>query len=119
MLLSLDKNHQKGIVFCKAGGRLEKTVRNKISAKTIDPSDAKDDLKKHFEISNILIVLYTNREEENRATETLFENFDYFVSPSHERTNWALGLGLPMFLLHPLIGPFSPINREILIKNLA
>ena len=22
-----------------------------------------------------------------------------------------------MFLLHPLIGPFSPINREIVIKN--
>ncbi|MCH9024096.1 MAG: hypothetical protein IH931_02070, partial [candidate division Zixibacteria bacterium] len=46
-----------------------------------------------------------------------FEELDFFVAPSHERTNWALGLGLPMFILEPAIGPFSPLNREILLES--
>ncbi len=117
MLLSLEKNDQKAIVFCEAGGRLEKDVRSKIGAEIIDPLDAKDNIMTYFNNSHILMVSYIDREEEGRYTEILFEYFDYFVSPSHERTNWALGLGVPMFILHQLIGPFSPINKEILINN--
>jgi hypothetical protein len=43
--------------------------------------------------------------------------FDYFVAPAHERTNWALGLGLPMFVLTPDIGPFAPLNHEVLCSS--
>jgi len=50
-------------------------------------------------------------------TARIFGNVDYFVGPSHERSNWAMGLGIPMFILHPLIGPYSPINRDILVKR--
>lgn len=117
ILLSLEKNKQKGIVFCKSGGRLEETVRNNIKAEIINPEKIQNNILTYFNNCGILIVLYKGREEENRYTEILFKYFDYFVSPSHERTNWALGLGIPMFVLHPLIGPFSPINRDILIEN--
>ena len=50
-------------------------------------------------------------------TAKYFPNLDYFAAPSHERTNWSLGLGIPMFILHPVIGTFSPLNREILLKS--
>ena len=39
------------------------------------------------------------------------------MSPSHERTNWALGLGLPIFVLSPTIGPFSPLNASLIFKS--
>ncbi len=116
MLFSLEKNSQKAIVFCKAGGKLEKDVRSKIEAEIIDTLDAKDNIVTYFNNSKILMVSFIDREEEDRYTEKLFEYFDYFVSPSHERTNWALGLGIPMFILNPSVGPFSPINKDILIN---
>ena len=43
--------------------------------------------------------------------------FDFVVAPPHERSNWALGLGLPMFLLMPTIGPYAPLNLQILLKH--
>ena len=45
----------------------------------------------------------------------IFPFFDFFVAPSHERTNWALGLGLPLFIVGPCIGPFAPLNQAKLL----
>jgi len=117
ILALLGEKGHKGIVFCKSGGRLEKTIRNNISVEIFNSREIKNDSTRYFNNSTVLMVLYKGRKEEDRYTEILFRHFDYFVSPSHERTNWALGLGLPMFILHPLIGPFSPINRDILVEN--
>lgn len=65
------------------------------------------------------IELYTfdSREELDRITAEHFERFDYLVAPSHERSNWAVGVGLPMFILEPAIGPFAPLNRQILLDS--
>jgi hypothetical protein len=54
-----------------------------------------------------------SRREENRLTAEQFERFDIFIAPAHERTNWAVGLGLPMFILEPQIGPYAPLNAHI------
>jgi hypothetical protein len=62
-----------------------------------------------------LIVQYASRREENSFAAQLFPTFDYFAAPSHERTNWASGLGLPMFVVGPQIGPFAPLNCELLV----
>lgn len=64
-----------------------------------------------------LIVEYAGRRELDIFTARLFDRFDYLVAPSHERTNWALGLGIPMFAVKPTFGPFSPINQEILFRG--
>jgi hypothetical protein len=67
------------------------------------------------DLPSALIVQYASRREENGFTAQLFPMFDYLVAPSHERTNWALGLGLPMFVVGPQIGPFAPLNCELLV----
>jgi hypothetical protein len=53
-----------------------------------------------------VICLYNDRRELND-----------FVAPAHERTNWAVGLGLPMFVLDPPLGSFAPLNREFLLAQ--
>jgi len=58
-----------------------------------------------------LVHRSTRHEETARACE-LVPELDAFVSASHERTNWAVGLGLPMFVLFPLIGTFASQNFE-------
>jgi hypothetical protein len=65
----------------------------------------------------IEMFVFETRKELDRITAEHFEKFDYLVSPSHERTNWSLGLGLPMFILEPAIGPFAPLNRASLIES--
>lgn len=67
--------------------------------------------------SESMLNLFDTRAEEERLTAEWFSDFDYFVAPSHERTNWALGLGLPMFIVRPPIGPFSPLNDLKLTKS--
>ncbi len=62
-----------------------------------------------------MLCLYDGRRELNQLTERLFGGFDYVMAPSHERTNWALGLGLPMFVVDPPLGSFSPLNRQFLL----
>jgi hypothetical protein len=63
----------------------------------------------------LTLCLYDGRQELNQLTERAFADFDYFVAPAHERTHWALGLGLPMFVVGPSLGSFSPLNRELLL----
>jgi hypothetical protein len=63
------------------------------------------------------LSLYAGRQELNELTLTSFEDFDYLVAPSHERTHWALGLGLPMFIVGPSVGSFAPLNREALLAS--
>ncbi len=55
-------------------------------------------------------MVFSSRTEENEKTAELFPEIDLMVAAAHERTNWALGLGLPMFALLPHVGPFAPQN---------
>jgi len=57
---------------------------------------------------------YADRAELDAITLAHFPARDYFVAPAHERTNWALGLGLPLVILGPDVGTFAPRNRELL-----
>jgi hypothetical protein len=66
-------------------------------------------------LPSLLLCTYRSRADLNRQTQGWFGSFDYLVAPSHERSQWALGLGLPMFVLDPPIGTFAPLNREALL----
>ncbi len=65
----------------------------------------------------ITIIHTDNRLEENRLVASIFEKLDFCIAPSHERTNWAVGLGLPLFILCPHIGSYAPLNAAIALKK--
>jgi hypothetical protein len=70
-------------------------------------------------LSGSALILYQSREQLEQRTQPLFEYIDYVVSPAHERTNWALGLNLPMYVVTPNIGPFAPRNHALLLRHEA
>ena len=61
---------------------------------------------------NVWLITRKTRQAETQRTVELLPKTDAFVAASHERTNWAVGLGLPVFVLFPLIGTFASLNFE-------
>lgn len=61
---------------------------------------------------NIQVIMSKSRQEENQQTVELIGEIDIFVAAAHERTNLAVGLGIPMFVLSPLIGTYASQNFD-------
>jgi len=85
----------RAVVFARRGGRLEAATRRAGGAE---------------------IVGFGGRAELDRVTADRFPALDVVVSPPHERSNWAVALGIPFLLVGPDIGPFAPRNRSILLR---
>jgi hypothetical protein len=67
------------------------------------------------DLSNaIRIHVFSDRHQETEISTVLVPKADYLVAPAHERTNWAVGLGLPIFVLTPTIGSFAPLNLALI-----
>ena len=105
------------LVFAKKNGRLATDIALEFCLKNLAIKSIENYSQKDISETKSALCLYSDRETETELTCNLFKKFDFFVSPSHERTNWALGLGLPMIILEPAIGPFSPLNQEILLES--
>lgn len=90
------------VVYAARGGRLAAALER---------------VKSHAPLGELTVCLYSSRTELDLLTAHHFHRFDYLVSPPHERTHWALGLGLPMFIAGPDVGPFAPLNRELLLRE--
>jgi hypothetical protein len=58
------------------------------------------------------LVMSKTRPAETSCTALNFGLLDVMVAAAHERTNWAVGLGIPMFALLPHIGPFAQENFD-------
>lgn len=106
----------RAIIFAREGGRLDTEASRRFSEAGInlarcDSADA--------DSAQCILVPFVDRADENRMTARFFRRLDYFVAPSHERVNWAVGLGLPMFILFPLIGPFSPLNAKLAVREMV
>jgi hypothetical protein len=67
--------------------------------------------------SRTSIVWADSRQAETERTVRLLPKLDVMVAAAHERTSWAVGLGLPMFALLPNIGPFAPENFSFAVKH--
>ncbi len=93
------KQNQKVIVFAACGGRLERMFR-----------------EAGLEEVGLTLQTYTSIPDDEAKLSSVFTELDYFLAPPHERTNWALGLGLPFFMLLPCYGSFAPLNRDLAIK---
>jgi len=114
---SLSKSDGAAFIYCKKDGRLEREAKKLPNSRVIDNINELENINNLVESNIISIITYRNRIEENNCTLKTFKYLDYFMAPSHERTNWAIGLGLPMFILFPIIGTFSPLNREFMLKR--
>lgn len=103
-------------LFARNGGRLSSTAehafrRKKLALRRAESLDGDDNTS-----PGARLCLYSTREELAHLTAAWFPQFDYVVAPSHERTNWGAGLGLPMFVVEPPIGTFSPLNTQQLLR---
>ncbi|UCD93895.1 MAG: hypothetical protein JSU69_08995 [Candidatus Zixiibacteriota bacterium] len=114
---SLVESGHKAIIFCKEGGRLMRKLRAYPGPSIFMRAFDQAEFEHNLDTLKMVAVVFRNRREENDLTTRCFRYFDYFAAPSHERTNWAVGLGLPMFVLHPIIGTFSPLNHEFLTRH--
>jgi hypothetical protein len=56
------------------------------------------------------VIWGRDRRSSTAAVAGAFPDLDLMVCAAHERTGWAVGLGLPMLALLPHIGPFAPDN---------
>lgn len=65
----------------------------------------------------IRVIHTQNRPDENRRTAEIFAQFDLFIAPAHERTNWSVGLGLPQIMLTPHIGSYAPLNARMALNR--
>lgn len=115
---AIEQGH-KVIVFAQKSGNLAKVIEREFENRKLELVSINGSSQNiEFENKSIsMLCLHTNRKTEMELTCKYFDQLDFLVAPSHERTNWAMGLGLPMFILEPAIGPFSPLNREILLES--
>jgi len=100
-------------VFARHHGRLEKHARAVFAVggvKLVPAESAVGD-------DPAVLCLYDSRRALDALTARFFAEFDYFISPSHERSNWSMGLGLPMVMVGPAVGSFAPLNWQLLMKS--
>ena len=109
---SVIEKKMRAIIFCGTNRHKLGWVKNKLKdlqAKTVEDTEESSCPDEEFDL--MLVARKTRQEDTQRAVE-LIPSLDAFVAASHERTNWAVGLGLPMFALFPLIGTFATQNFE-------
>ena len=87
------------MVFAQSGGALEKRIKSLAGPE------------------NMELVSYDSIEREEELLVERFEKLDFFVAPSHERVNWAVAGGLPMFMIGPAFGTFAPLNWRLGIQR--
>jgi hypothetical protein len=112
---SIAESGGQALVLARHGGKLEAQLQRALGQRdhlltSIAPGDGLPD-------TPVVLASYHDRGEEQQFVVDVLEFLDYFVAPSHERTNWAVGLGLPMFALTPTIGPFAPLNLQLLLDS--
>jgi hypothetical protein len=70
--------------------------------------------------SALTIVYRSDRRADTATAVRYLPAIDVFVAPAHERINWALGLGLPLAALFPMIGNNAQANYDFgLSRNVA
>jgi hypothetical protein len=109
---SVIENKMRAVIFCGTNrDKLEWIKENLKDMKIKRVEDAEESSYHDGEFDLMLISRKTRQEDTRRAVE-LIPSLDVLVAAPHERTSWAVGLGLPMFALFPLIGTFAAQNLD-------
>lgn len=109
---SVVRGKMKAIIFCGTRADKFELVKNRLKglrAQIVEDRGWNSPEDDDFDL--MLVNRKTRQEDTERAVE-LIPRLDAFVAASHERTNYAVGLGLPMFALFPLIGTFAAQNFQ-------
>ena len=109
---SVIERKMRAVIFCGTNRDRFEWVRNRLGdlkAKIVEDTPGSSSQDDEFDL--MLVSRKTRQEDTQRAVE-LIPGLDAFVAASHERTNYAVGLGLPMFVLLPLVGTFAAQNYE-------
>ena len=94
---SQDPRQQRSLVFATEGGRLAGMLAT----------------SGMLEQPGVRLLTYNSVLDEEQELTQVFTEIDYYVAPAHERTNWAVGLGLPFFALLPCFGSYAPLNLRM------
>lgn len=105
------------IIFAKQHGRLQRVCKEQFERHCLPYSIIAERDPVIEESDAVTLVIYSSRRELTHRTAQLFPAFDFMVAPAHERSNWPLGLGLPMFIVGPQIGSFAPHNQRRLLDE--
>jgi hypothetical protein len=109
---SVIEKKMRATIFCGTNRDKLEWLKDNIKDMNIRTvEDTEESSYQDGEFDLMLVGKKTRQEDTHRAVE-LIPGLDAFVAASHERTNWAVGLGLPMFVLFPLIGTFASQNFE-------
>jgi hypothetical protein len=114
---SVIREKMRAIIFCGTNANKLEWVRSKARDWGVKIIEDKDESPTEVEYFDLMLVARRNRWEDTLRAVQLIPQLDAFVAASHERTNWAVGLGLPMFVLFPLIGTFASPNYEFAQKQ--
>ncbi len=105
------------IVFATDGGKLAASIRESYGGDISSFAIINHTGTFSGGTPHLTLVEYRSRRELSTLTAQLFPRFDFLMAPPHERTNWSLGLGLPMLILSPPIGPFAPLNQALMVAE--
>jgi len=107
----------RGIVSARAGGRLERAIKNDWAGRWLIYHPLSSDGLWPKDVGRAGLVTFRSRQEENDLVARRFPEIDFLVAPSHERTNWSMGLGLPTYVLTPPVGPYAFLNWLLLSET--
>jgi hypothetical protein len=107
----------RALVLARKGGRLETDLRAVCKADQIELLTDPDLGSIDSTMPRCVLLSFKSHDEDSKMLAEVISRADFLVGPSHERTNWAVGLGLPMFVLTPCIGPYAPLNLQLLQES--
>jgi hypothetical protein len=105
------------LALARKGGRLDTELRAACEAARFELLTDPDLGSVSSAAPQCRFLYFRSRDEESKLLPAAISRADFLVGPSHERTNWAVGLGLPMFVLTPCIGPYAPLNLHMLKES--
>lgn len=106
---SVIEHNMKAVVFCGISQKMYRWLRTRIKGSSVVDDREGECIPEDWDVR---LVTRRNRQTETRRTADFLPEMDALVAASHERTNWAVGLGIPFFVVFPLIGTFAPLNFE-------
>ncbi len=111
---SVIKHNMKAVIFCGVNQKVCHWLCTKIKGRSVVDEGEDESRTDDWDVR---LVIQKDRQAETRRAADYLPEIDAFVAASHERTNWAVGLGIPFFVLFPLIGTFAPLNLDFAEKQ--